>query len=342
MYKTMERNICITVLVLCTGCLSAQAQPPVWVTNKNAAYPEQEWLSVVESNMSREQAQTAATSALARVFRVDVKSMTNVMQNFSQTVSGGKSAVTQNTALKQQIDTSTNVTGLMGVINDVWTAPTGEVYVCARMNRKTGSATYSSIIAQNARTIQSLIEDAEIAGVTFGAYQSLAFAYSLAAITDNYLNILSVLDPASRRTIQPGYGDAASVRTLMQNLVNNIVIGIDVSGDVDGRISKVFAQVFSARKFKTAQNSGNTPYTLVIDFSINEEPAAGSGKRVRYLINASLSTMYGEEILSFTDSKRITSITMEQARQNALRDAETAIGDTEFAKAFDAYLASLL
>jgi hypothetical protein len=353
-------GICTIRIFLAVMLLAGQksflsAQTPQWVTDKNKAYPESEWLSVVESNKSRDQALGAANSALARVFKVDVRGVTSAMQNLSQTVVGGKTAVTQDTAIKQQVDTSSNVSGLMGVTVDEWAAPGGDVFVCARMNRRQGSATYSSIIKQNDKTIQTLIEDAEIKVGSFDAYQALNFAYGLATITDNYMNILSVLDSAARQSIKLSYGNAASVRRLSLDASNAIVINIDVTVTVVkelaglqildvNRIAKPFQEVFTKRKFKTTVNNASAaPYTLAVDFTLDKVDLQGNPNQfTRYVIKAALMDEWGNEILNFQDNKRSGHTSLSEAAQRSMRDAEAAITGDGFAKAFDAYLASLL
>jgi hypothetical protein len=356
MNKAMRKIFYASVLVvLCIDCLSAQsAAPPTWVSEKNMAYPESEWLSVVESNPSREQALATASSSLARVFKVDIKSMTSAMQSFSETVSGGKSSLTQNSAIKEQVDSTTNVNGLMGVKNDEWTAPNGMVFVCARMNRRDGSATYSSIITQNDKTIQTLMEDAETAGATFGAYQSLNFAYSLATMTDNYMNILSVLDSAKRQSIKLSYGNAANVRRLAMAASNAIVINLDVTVTMPKdlaslqildaeRIAKPFQQIFTKRRFKTTVGDSSAPSSLIVDFTQDKVDLPGNpNKFTRYIIKATLMDEWGDEIMSFQDDKRSGHTSLSEAAQRSMRDAEAAITGDGFAKAFDAYLASLL
>jgi hypothetical protein len=332
--------------------LSAQTGP-AWIVDKNKVYPESEWLSAVESNTSRELAQSAAMASLARIFKVDVKTMTNAMQSFSETVSGGKGSYSQNSALKQQVDTASNVTGLMGVILEDYTAG-GTVYVCARMNRKQGSQTYSSIIKQNDSTIKSLMEDAEIKGASFEACQALNFAYSLAAITDNYMNILSVLDSAARQSIKLSYGNAANVRKLAADAMNAISINVQVNLTVNpelagiqidaARIAKPFQEVLTKRKFKTTvNNAAAAAYTLNVDVSLDKVDLSGNpNKFARYVLQSALQDQWGDEIMSFQENKRSGHTSLSEAAQRAMRDVEAAIKGDGFAKKFDEYLASLL
>jgi hypothetical protein len=328
------------ILLFCcvTRALNAEVGAPLWVTDKNKAWSEKDWVCVVEQGASRAEAQSAAASSLARVFKMDVKSVTNAMQSFSQS-SGSQSSI--NKSLQQQVDTSSDVAGLMGVVNDFWQAPDGSWYAAARMNRNDGTAAYSSIVRQNNDAIETLLEDAAGTPATFEAFQALAFAYDLATLNDNYMTLLSVLNNSARQSLKVSYGNAAAVRALMQKAASEIVIAVEVSGDQSGNISKAFAGVFSKRKFKTS-SGGAAPYTLLAEFSLFEEESPESTRRVRYLINAVLEDYNGEELLSFTENKRVTSTTESQAIARAVRDAEKSITETGFAKNFDQYLASLM
>jgi hypothetical protein len=330
---------CLSLLLaaFASGTAGAQADVPLWVTDKNKAWSENEWVSVVEQGTSRQEAASAAAASLARAFKMDVKSVSNAMQSFSQ--AGGK--FSQDKSLSQQTDTSTDVAGLMGVVSDFWNAPDGSWYASARMSRKNGAQAYSSIINQNSGAIETLLKDAADAPGTFGAYESLAFALNLATLNDNYLSILSVLNNSARQSIKTSYGNAAAVRNLMQKTAAEIVIDVEVSGDEAGNISKAFAGVFSKRKFKTSSGADGATYTLAAEFSLFSEDAVGNTHRVRYMINAVLRDSGGEELLSFTENKRITSTTQSQAIARAVRDAEKSITETGFAKNFDDYLGSL-
>ncbi|MDR1149993.1 MAG: hypothetical protein LBK66_15335 [Spirochaetaceae bacterium] len=327
-------------LLLLSAGLYAQGNAPLWVTNKNAAFSERDWVCTVEQRNTRAEAQSAAAATLALAFKMDVKSVSSAMQSFSQIASGG-GQLSRDSSLKQQVDTSSDVAGLMGVVNDFWNAPDGSWYAAARMNRRDGAAAYSTIMKQNAGIITGLIQEAADEGATFGAYESLAFAYNLATLNDNYMNIVSVLDNSTAQGLRFSYGNAAAVRTLMQKAAGDIVITVEVSGDEQGALAKAFSSVFSSRKFKTSSTASEPAYTLYAEYSRSPEAPVANTFRMRYLINAVLSDKDGEEVLSFTENKRVTSTTETQAAARAVRDTEKSITETGFAKSFDQYLESL-
>jgi hypothetical protein len=330
------------LLLLSVAGLYAQSGVPLWVTDKNSAFSEKDWVCAVEQRGTKAEAQSAAAAALALAFKMDVKSVSSAMQSFSQIAGGGGGQLSRDSSLKQQVDTSSDVAGLIGVLNDFWNAPDGSWYAAARMNRRDGAAAYSAIMKRNADTIAGLIQDAADKAAAFGAYESLAFAYNLATLNDNYMNIISVLDSSKARDLKFPYGNAAAVRTLMQKAADGIVIAVEVSGDERGALAKAFSSVFSSRKFKTSQTASGAAYVLYADFALNSEPPVANTFRTRYLINAVLKDKDGEEVLSFTENKRVTSATEEQAAARAFRDTEKSITETGFAKSFDQYLESLL
>jgi hypothetical protein len=335
----MTGNISVKAVVLLfsiTYALHAQSGAPLWVTDKGKAFSEKDWVCVVEQAASKGEAQAAAAASLARAFKMDVKSVTNAMQSFSQ--ADAQSSISK--SLRTQVDTSTDVAGLMGVANDFWEAPDKSWYAAARMNRNDGAAVYSSIIKQNAAAIDTLLKNAAEVPATFAAYEALAFAYDLATLNDNYMNLLSVLNNGAWQAVKISYGNAAAVHALTQKAAAEIVISVEVAGDSAGNITKAFSSVFSRRKFKTI-SGGDAPYTLSAEFSFFEEEAPENTRRARYLINAVLLDYDGEELLSFTENKRVTSTTQSQAIARAVRDAEKSITETGFAKNFDDYLSSL-
>jgi hypothetical protein len=332
-----------------TGQAAARAEDtaqavPAWVLDPKKAYPESAWIAVVENAGNRQQAQAAASAALAGVFKINVQSLTIATQNFSSTMSNTDIQLSENRDFNQQVNTTSDITGLMGVLTDYWTDPkTRSVYVCARMNKIEGAATYTSVITENDKVIAFLKKEATDNPATFEAYESLAVAVNLATMTDNYLSILSVLNSAARQNVKPAYGSAAAVEALKQQVARTIVITVTVKGDVSSRLSKAFGVVFSSRDFRTRAEKADNPYVLEADFQLQEtDLKAGGNSFVRYELTAALLDKKGVEIFSFSENHREGHITMSEAKQRAIRSAEGAITEEGFAAKFDEYLASLL
>jgi hypothetical protein len=347
----MFGKLVIFVFMVCingASWLCAQAAPS-WVANKEGTFPDRDWLCVVESARNRQEAQSAAMNALARTFKTDVQSITAAAQQVSQVINdtggdtGGRKIASFNESrdFAQEVVTSTNVTGLIGVQSDVWESADGRVYANARMNRRQCATRYTAMIHENLAVIRALQEDAVRTMGTFDAYEALNFAVNLALITDNFQSILTVLDPASSgRSFE--YGNADAVKALAQNAARSILIVVQVEGDVNNRINRAFASFFTTRGFR-AGSSGTGSYQLSAVLELEDIDLPNQrNKFSRYLLNVSVEDQEGREVFSYSGNGRQGHVTQSEARQRAIRAAETSIGEAEFAEDFDRYLLSLL
>ena len=345
--------LCIAlVLASCAGSPSSRdnASAPLWVTDKDKAYPNSEWLCVVEQETDAKIAERAAISRLAQVFRVDLNSVTSANRQLVEAIGSVKKktyvAGVQSTSVSQDLVAASAVSGLIGLQVESWTNPRdGRAYANARMNRKECSARYSAMIRENEKVIQSLKDEADQNPATFEAYELLNLAHAVALVTDNYHSLLTVLD-TSAISKQPSYGNAEAVKSLARIAGQAIVVTVKVTGDIDGRIAKAYAECFNSRGFRTNTGGANS-YLLQASFSLEDAdlPNEFNYKYVWYVLNYSLMNRAGVEVLSSSENGREGHITQATARQRTIRAAEDTITNPEkkgFAANFDAFLASLL
>jgi hypothetical protein len=331
-----------------SAAAASAGKAPLWVSDRNAAFPDSQWLCAVESAQDKNTAQAAAMNALARVFRTDIQGISSSYQEFAHVAASSDkkkiAAFTESRDFAQEVTTSTNITGLIGVQSDVWTAKDGTAYANARMNRRECAARYAAMIRENEGVIGLLKEEAARAPETFDAFESLNFAVTVAVVTDYFQSLLEVLDPAatSRR---PNYGNADTVRLLALNAARSIVITVQVNGDTSGRIAKAFSSFLEEKGFRT-NSAGSNSYLLATVFELEDvvlgSSSNQSNKFVRYVLNTSITHNDGKEVFSYSGNGREGHISESAARQRALRAAETAIGSGAFATGFNGYLESLL
>jgi hypothetical protein len=340
------------ILSSCAGAPSGnQKTPPLWVTDTEKAYPNSEWLCVVEQETDAKIAERAAVSRLAQVFHVDLNSVTSANRQMAEDIGKVKKKTTivssQSSDIALELVSTSVVSGLIGLQVESWTnSRDGRAYANARMNRKECSARYSAMIRENVNVIQALKEEAEANPATFEAWQLLDLAHSVALVTDNFHALLTVLD-TSAISKRPSYGNAEAVNSLARLAAQSIVVNVKVNGDINERMTKAFAECFTSRGFRTSAgnqgSAGGDPYTLAASFSLeNVELGNPTNKFVRYVLVSSLKNKAGVEILSFSENKREGHINESEARQRAIRAAELSVGTTGFASNLDAFLASLL
>jgi hypothetical protein len=327
--------------------LGAQTVPG-WVNELEKAFPSKDWVAVVANGSSQPQAESAAMNALARTFKTDVESLTQASQKFSQIVNdaAGKKTVSfdESKSFSQDVNTSTNVRGLIGVQIDVYRAPDKTVYVNARMNRRECAARYSGMIRENAATINRLLADAAAipAQDTFDVYSRLSFAYAIALITDNFQNILEVLDPTAVNR-KPGYGGANAIKTKMLECAARITIGVvmDTEQPADKTLlTRAAGSFFRDLGFKTnEQGTGN----YVLRANARFEGLAQNVNSCRYYLDAALENRGKAAIFSFTeDDRKAHPNNASEARRLAVRAAETSLKEGKFAQEFNSWLNSLL
>jgi len=337
-----------TFIFSCAGSPKGDGRnPPLWVTDHEKAYPDRDWLIVVEAEQDAKLAERAAVTRLAQVFRVDLVSVTNVNSQFAETVNnvkGKKQLITsQSIDIAQELLSSiSTVSGLIGMQVESWVNPKGRSYANARMNRKECSARYSGMIRETEKVIGGLLEEAERNPRTFEAFQMLNLAYSFAAVTDNFYSLLTVLDPSaiSRR---PSYGNAGAVKSKVQSAGRSIVVTVKVNGDNGSRIEKAFTECLNSRGFRTSA-AGDNPYVLAVSFQLETADLASpmNDKYVEYFLSYSLKNRDGVELLSSFVKDKEGHPSESGARQRAIGAAEKFIASNGFAANFDAFLASLL
>jgi hypothetical protein len=340
-------GVFLLILLVFLSCATGTATTgaPLWVTDKEAAYPDREWLGFVEPGADRNAAEAAAMNTLAQFFRVDILSavtanqtlVSRISQNNQETI--GESAEYRQFA--QNVTLLSQVSGLTGIEKDFWTGKDGTVYALVRMNRAMCARQYRSEIEANEKLIALVLQRAEERAGTFEGRANLRFAEAAAELTDNLYSIFSLLQKGGAgRTA--AYGSAVEIRLLKQQSSAQVAIEVRVRGDIDGRIGQAFSAVFSGRGFTVAAG-GAGGYVLEADFRLEDAPQTGSGYSfVRYMLDGVLKGQDGTRLAGISESSREGHVTRQQAEQRAIRAAEGLIAGKGFAEKFDAYLDSLL
>ena len=332
----------LTLLAAACATGGGGRKAPLWVSDREAAYPGKDWLCAVETGADKNAAEAAALAALAQSFRVDVASAANTSQAYVRTVqqNAGKdlNASAEFKSFARETTVSSSVSGLIGVEVDYWAAAPGEAWAIARMNRAECASRYAGMITENERLIALLVEHARKVPGTFAACANFAFAQSVGELTDNYYAVFSVLKPdMTGRSLS--YGGASSIKASRNDAFRDVTVQVRVSGDVDGRAAQAFSRTLTSRGFRI----GAGGYTLRADLALQDSVEQDRNfVYVRLGLKASIVDASGGEIFAWSENERPGHPNKDGARQRALRKAEELITETGFATAFDAWLASLL
>jgi hypothetical protein len=328
--------------------LTAQAVP-VWVNELEKAFPSKDWVAVTAQGTSQPQAESAVMNALARAFKTDVASLTQASQRFSQIVNdaAGKKTVAfdESKSFSQDVNTSTNVRGLIGVQIDVYRALDKTVYVNARMNRRECAARYSGMIRENASTINRLLADAAAVPEqdTFDVYSRLSFAHAIAQVTDNFQYILEVLDPQAVNR-KPDYGGANAIKTKMFECAARITIGVTVDTEQSADktlLTRAAGSFFRDLGFRINESGPSGNYVLRANARF--EGLSQNVNSCRYYLDAALENKSKAAVFTFTeDDRKSHPNNTAEARRLAVRAAEASLKEGKFAREFNSWLNSLL
>jgi hypothetical protein len=352
--------LCVIPLIVILGCASSgqvnmdqrrsssSQSVPDWVRDPEKAYPSADWVAAMGQGTGRKEAEDAAISALARVFKTDINSLIEANQQFSQIVNDteGKKSVAFSESkdyFSNQVKIESSVQALIGVETGVFQSEDGW-YANVRMNRRECAIRYTGMVRENAAVINDLLGRAAALESRngFEAYSALYLAASVAQVTDNFQNILELLDPSAVNR-RPGYGGAAAIKTRMLALAGRITVGLMVETEDRQEavtIRRALGSFFTGMGFKVNEQ-GTGDYTLNAGVSF-EAVETTQVKTCRWFLDAVLEGRGGRALFSYTGQDRAAHYQDKEARRLALRDLESSVKEGDFAGNFKAWLGSLL
>ena len=179
-------------------------------------------------------------------------------------------------------------------------------------------------------------------------YARLSFAHAIAQVTDNFQNILEVLDPAAVSQ-RPSYGGANAIRSAMLECAAFITIGIVVDTEQAADrtlLTRAVGSFFRDLGFMIIEQGTFTPSSAgnyLLQINARFETIAQNVISCRYYLDAALTDFNGRAVFSFTeDDRRAHPNTASEARRLAVQAAETSFKEGKFAEEFRAWLHSLL
>ncbi|GHT99396.1 hypothetical protein FACS1894142_6930 [Spirochaetia bacterium] len=330
--------VCIPLLVSgCAGTPKRAAVGPDWIYAPSAVYPESQFISAVGYGLDRESAEKNALASLASIFGQSVQGETTAIYRYAQAVADGRIDMGEHSAVESAVTTSVALDTLIGAeIKDRWFDRGDTWYAIAVMDRLTCGQLYAELIESNLGIIRTLTARIEADRYSLEAYTRLILAADIADANGVFLNVLSVLNPASAALRRNEVRSGEEYRVEGREIIANTPVAVHVTDDPTGRIAAAFNAALSTAGFRTG---GNGRYTLEVSFSLTEvELPRNSNKFVRYVLEANLrDTRSGQLLLPFAANGREGHTTRPEAENRALRAAENTIRGS-FGEALAAYL----
>jgi hypothetical protein len=337
-------TLMIAALGSCAGTQEreqAAAAGPEWVYAPDSVYPENRYVSAVGYGADREQADKNALGSLVAIFGQNVQGETQASYRYSEAVAGGLIDMREGSEIDSAVKTSFAMNTLIGAeIKDRWSDGTTH-YAIAVMDRMKSGMLYSDLIESNRRVIQNLTDLPEADRYTFDAYAQYELAAAIADANTAFVNVLSVLSPASASAFRNELRQGDDYRLEARRVSQNIPVALTVDNDRNGRIRGAFAAVLSGEGFRTG-GTGGARYTLDVAVSLSEaELSQNPNKFVRYHIDANLrDTQTGAVLIPFSLNGREGHASLSEAEVRAIRVAEEKIRES-YGDALRSYLTHL-
>jgi hypothetical protein len=339
--------------VLAAGCASAPRaaareeldRGPDWVYNTAAVYPEDRFVSAVGYGPDRETAEKNALGALVAVFGQTVEGETTAAYRYSQAVSEGLIGpkardMEEQTEIDSAVKTSFAMDALVGAeIADRWVDNQDTHYAVAVMERIRGGLLYGALIDANEAVIRDLTDLSGEELNTLDACARYNLAGTVADANALFMNVLSVLNPASALALRDESRSGEYYRLRAGEIAQNIPIEVQVDGDRAGRIGAAFARALTDTGFRIG--SAPSRYVLEAVLSLPEvDLPQNPNKFVRYIVDAGLrDTVTGQILFPYNINGREGHTTLSEAENRAIRAAETEIL-ASYAEALSSWLAS--
>lgn len=351
MYKISKLILAVFMCLAVASSVYAKRKEkvkvPLWMTDKNKAYPSSSYYTGVGDDANRDNAELKAVEELASIFGMDVNSSSAASKRMTLAEQEGKVSTGSNSSLSQNILTHVNQENLIGVeIKDSYYDEKHSTwYVLAVIDIEKVAQIYVDMINKNQLEMSLLLKQVATSEdkYTIDNYARLDFAKDIALVTDGLIKRLSVIKSSAATPLRKNEYAVASIQKKMRDYAINIPICIDVdkSIDTDGRIAKSIATALSSSGFNTTSGS-NERYVVRCDIYLTDsESANGSTKFCEYAVDGVLTdSSIGEDLIPFNFNGREGSPTIENARQRAKNSIVKKMQAT-FVKQFNEYLQSL-
>jgi hypothetical protein len=224
-------------------------------------------------------------------------------------------------------------------IRDYWSDGRGAHYAVAVMEKNRSASLYSELVAANREVIKNLTAMDDGEKYSLPGYARYRLAAKVADGNRVFANILSVVGGPGLSSRELAEGE--NFRLEAENIARRIPIAIRVENDEANRIKGAFAAAIGSQGLQ----SGGDGSLYTLEGRITFTPVdlqRSDSVYVRYVLEAGLvDRRTGAVLLPYTVSGREGHLTMAEAENRALGDAEGQIAGP-WAAALGGYLDSLL
>ncbi len=333
---TIKKPFCVlilnvlifTLLISCASSPFAQNQSPLWITDIDAVYPDEDYLAAVGYAQDRIGAEAAATFNLSKILKQKVDAESTATESFENNFQD------QSREYQTTVNTSSVIDEITGLeIQETYTAKDGTVYALAAIDRKEVGTYYKQKVDENEEIINARLTFMIDNEATFEGVASAKKALAIAYENEVYAELLSVINPSLYKSIDLSYKNSNAIAILIELEKQKIYVGVAVNNDVDSRVAFSLSETFKTLGYKSdivpmsTIPSFSMPYVLFAELSVEPFSMTSSqnNKYVRFILNTELVDVKNKTFLPWSISGREAHITEDEAAQRAIRTIENEI-----------------
>lgn len=325
--------ICVLLVSILLGCVSASSVAPEWVTAPESAYDSNEYLVAVGSGDDKKEAESDALSLLARSIQQNVMASTESSKTFDGNDSAGYNT---NYDYSGTVIADSTVKDIPGItFPKTWIAKNGTVYTLALLSRQEAGKYYQQKIADLTAVVESEIIFANSNKGSFAALAALQNAVQTAWENQMYLDTLAGINSDMYHLISLDYGSAQAVEVLAARQKEYIVVAVEVEGDSNGRISSVLEGILSDLGLKAASSSDESAaYLFRGRVMMSQLQLDNKYEYARFVLDVDLlEKASGKILFSYSKNGREAHVSYSEATQRAFRTMEDML-EKEFVPQF--------
>lgn len=323
-----------------TGSSSQRGgKSPLWLTDKDAVYPVDEFLAETGEGDGLSDAKAAAAGAIAQIFRTRITVDSTIRTRYTEmTGEGGQLlGMLSRTDIDESIGQSSDESLVNLRYGESWTSDMGRVYTIAYLDRAETGRLYRRRIMENDSRIVELRQRADSQDDPLRRFAFLDAALVSAEINRVLVEQLEIINMPMAASIIHDY-NLGELREERADQARALRIRVEVFGDPEGRIGAVLSDWVTSRGFTVADNgdmflsamTGITPVTLNNDY-----------ENLAWELNLSLMDFLGQPAVTLPGSGRSSGVSKTAAEERAYFDMSEKVSK-DFDRAFNAYLDSFL
>ena len=322
-----------------TGSPARGGQPPLWLSNKDAVYPVDEFLAELGEGDSLSEAKGAAAGAIAQIFRTRITVDSTVRTRYTEMTGqeGEILGIMDRTDVDQSIGQSADESIVNLRYGESWISDDGMVYTIAYLNRAETGRLYRQRIIENDKRIASLRQTADYQDDPLRRFAYLDAALVSAEVNRVLIEQLEIISPAMAGAFIPSFA-LDDLRRDRSEQARGLRIRVEVFGDSDGRIGALLDDWITKRGFSSASEANLFLSGMA---SVSRVQLDNEYVNLGWELNLSLLDFFGLPAVTEPLSGRSSGISESAAEARVYSEMSEGI-NRDFDRSFSEYLDSFL